>query len=109
MALMVITCESCGARFRLDSSKLSKPRNKVRCSKCKNIFLVERADEDGLIHIEISDEESAFIPGAVPDEIAAPAGEKRKRLPNKKVLFAASVFVLILIAAALLLGPEDRF
>ena len=76
---MVITCESCGAKFRLDSEKLNRPRNKVRCSKCKNIFIVEQPDEDGLIHIEISDEESAFIPGTIPEEIGGPrAPEKGK-------------------------------
>ncbi|HYA40845.1 MAG TPA: zinc-ribbon domain-containing protein [Syntrophobacteraceae bacterium] len=101
MAMLVITCESCGAKFRLDADKLSRPSNKVRCSKCKNIFTVERPDENGLIHIEISDEESAFIPGAVPDDIGgtAPAPETREaRLSSKKVLIAAAAGVLLLVA-----------
>jgi predicted Zn finger-like uncharacterized protein len=107
MALMVITCESCGAKFRLDSDKLNKPRNKVRCSKCKNIFVVEQPDEDGLIHIEISDEESVFIPGTVPEQIAKPAVSKAKKewLSNKKILFAAVACLLILIALGLVFGP----
>ncbi len=77
MSIMVITCESCGARFRLDSEKLDKPRNKVRCSRCKNIFMVEQPDEDGLIHIEISDEESAFIPGTIHEEIGKTAAPEK--------------------------------
>ena len=107
MAVMVITCESCGAKFRLDSDKLNKPRNKVRCSKCKNIFVVEQPDEDGLIHIEISDEESVFIPGTVPEQIAKPAVSKAKKewLSNKKILFAAVACLLILIALGLVFGP----
>jgi predicted Zn finger-like uncharacterized protein len=107
MALMVITCESCGAKFRLDSDKLDKPRNKVRCSKCKNVFVVEQPDEDGLIHIEISDEESAFIPGTAPQQIGSStvSAAKRKWLSKKTILSAAVACVLILIALALVFGP----
>jgi len=107
MATMVITCESCGAKFRIDSDKLNKPRNKVRCSQCKNIFLVELPDDDDLIHIEISDEESAFIPGTIHAEIrkaAAPAkGESRSS--KKKILLAVDVAVLIIVIVALVFGP----
>ena len=104
---MVITCESCGARFRLDSEKLDKPRNKVRCSKCKNIFMVEQPDEDGLIHIEISDEESAFIPGTIHEEIgkaAAPAKREGWSL-KKKILIAGAAAILILVIVAFVFGP----
>jgi len=109
MATMVVTCESCGTKFRLDSDKLIKPQNKVRCSKCKNVFLVEQPGEDGLIHIEISDEETTtFIPGAITqpiDKIAAPE-EKKKGFSKKRILLyaAAAVFVLILIGAFFALG-----
>ncbi|MDR3567898.1 MAG: DUF3426 domain-containing protein [Syntrophobacteraceae bacterium] len=63
MATLVITCESCGAKFRLNSDKLNKAKNKVRCSKCQSVFLIEQPEEDELIHIEISDEENDLIPG----------------------------------------------
>src|SRR5208337_5022322 len=107
MATMVITCESCGARFRLDSEKLGKPRNKVRCSKCKNIFIIEHPDENGLIHIEISDEESAFIPGTIHEEIgkaAAPAKREGWSL-KKKILIAGAVPVLMHVIVAFVFGP----
>ena len=107
MATMLITCESCGARFRLDSEKLDKPRNKVRCSKCKNIFIVEQPDEDGLIHIEISDEESAFIPGTVHEGIgeATAPGKRERRSLKKKILIAGAAAVLIIVIAAFVFGP----
>jgi predicted Zn finger-like uncharacterized protein len=63
MAILVITCESCGAKFRLNSDKLDKPRNKVRCSHCKSVFLIEQPEEEELIHIEISEEENDFDSG----------------------------------------------
>lgn len=107
MANLVISCEACGTRFRLDSDKLDKPRNKVRCSKCKNIFIVEQPDENGLIHIEISDEESAFIPGTMPGEIGGAAVPERRGgwSLKKKIVIAGAAVVLILVAVALVLMP----
>jgi len=99
MSLIVITCESCGSRFRLDSEKLVKPRNKVRCSRCKSVFFVEPPEEDGLIHIEISEEEGSFVPGAAPQQIGkaeAPEAKRRSGM-TKKVLFAGVAAVLVVI------------
>ena len=107
MATMVITCESCGARFRLDSEKLDKPRNKLRCSQCKHVFFVEQPDEDGLIHIEISDEESAFILGTVPLKSGgATAPEKKEKwFSKKKALFAAIAAILLFVVIAVVFWP----
>ncbi len=111
MPTMVITCESCGARFRLDSEKLNRPRNKVRCSKCKHIFVVDQPDEDGLIHIEISDEESDFIPGTIPQEIGQPGGEEKRKGGSlkKKILLAGVAAVLILGVVALVFWSGGSF
>jgi predicted Zn finger-like uncharacterized protein len=108
MSTLVINCETCGAKFRIDANRLNKPHNRVRCSRCKTIFTVDRPDEDGLIHIEISDEESAFIPGTAPEEIdeSAPPRENRKeRSSKKKVLIVAAAVLLLLAALFLLFGP----
>ena len=107
MAIMVITCEACGARFRLDSEKLDKPRNKLRCSKCKHVFIVERPDEEGLVHIEISEEESAFILGTIPLKTGgATAPEKKEKwFSKKKALFAAVAGILIFGVLAVVFWP----
>jgi predicted Zn finger-like uncharacterized protein len=110
MATLVITCESCGTKFRLDVERLTRPRNKVRCSKCRNIFTIERPEEDGLIHIEITDEESAFIPGAVPDEtprVASPPKNRAERSANKKVLIGGAAAVVLLVILLLMFGTKD--
>lgn len=108
MATIVITCESCGSRFRLDSDKLNKPRNKVRCSHCRNVFFVEQPEENDLVHIEISEEESGFLPESDSEEMEqfeAPEPvrerrEPRKRSTGKRLLVAGIVAVpLILIVA----------
>jgi predicted Zn finger-like uncharacterized protein len=107
MPTMVITCESCGAKFRIDSDKLNKPRNKVRCSRCKNVFLVEQPDEDGLIHIEISDEESTFIPATIPEQIvmATESAKSQGWSLKKKILLAGVAVVLILVIVAFVFAP----
>src|SRR5208337_793165 len=111
MAIMVITCESCGARFRLDSEKLDKPRNKLRCSKCKHVFIVERPDEEGLIHIEISEEASAFMLGTIPlkTSVASAPEKKEKWFLKKKVLFAAVAGILMFAILAVVFWPGNSF
>ena len=52
---MIVQCDQCNAKFRLDDSKVKEGGVKVRCSKCKNIFIVrsetpaEEADFDSFL------------------------------------------------------------
>jgi predicted Zn finger-like uncharacterized protein len=39
---MIIQCDQCNTRFRLDDSKVSEKGAKVRCAKCKHVFTVQR-------------------------------------------------------------------
>ncbi len=96
MPIIVITCESCGAQFRLDSARLTKPENKVRCTKCRHVFSVERPDEDSLIYIEVSEGEDAFIPGSIPQP--APVA------PPARSFFSARTALLILLPVMAILG-----
>ncbi|CAG0966411.1 hypothetical protein GEOBC_01022 [Geobacteraceae bacterium] len=61
---MIIQCAQCKARFRLDDSKISDAGIKVRCSKCKHIFVVKR---------EVPVEESDF--DALLQGLDSPPGE----------------------------------
>ena len=36
---MIITCEACNASFNLDESLIKQTGSKVRCSKCRNVFV----------------------------------------------------------------------
>ncbi|MBN2381764.1 zinc-ribbon domain-containing protein [bacterium] len=42
---MIIQCSSCGTKFRFDESKISGAGVKLKCSKCKTVFLVKKPDE----------------------------------------------------------------
>lgn len=52
---MVLQCDQCKTRFRLDDSKIKDGGVKVRCSKCKHVFIVnkevpqEEADFDSIL------------------------------------------------------------
>jgi predicted Zn finger-like uncharacterized protein len=40
---MIVECEKCGGKFKLDDSKITEKGIKVRCSKCKHVFTVKKA------------------------------------------------------------------
>lgn len=48
---MIIQCEQCKTRFKLDESRVKDTGVKVRCSKCKHTFIVKK---------EVSEEEPDF-------------------------------------------------
>ena len=83
---MIVQCDQCNAKFRLDDSKIKDGGAKVRCSKCKNIFIVHRespaedTDFDSLLngltpsssgHAGVPDFSSA--PGALTNQVSAEA------------------------------------
>lgn len=41
---MIIQCDHCSARFKMDDSKLANGPVKVRCAKCKEVFVVRPAE-----------------------------------------------------------------
>lgn len=56
---MIIQCEKCRTRFRLDDSRVKDKGVKVRCTKCKNIFRVQK---EATVE-ESSDQQLAAIAG----------------------------------------------
>jgi hypothetical protein len=73
--------------------------------------MVEHSDENDLIHIEISEEESAFIPGTISEDIrkAAAQAEREGWSLKKKILLAVAAAVLILVIVAFVFGPGGLF
>lgn len=41
---MIVQCDECNAKFRLDDAKVKDEGVKVRCSKCKHVFLVRKEE-----------------------------------------------------------------
>lgn len=42
---MIIQCDHCSAKFKMDDSKLANGPVKVRCAKCKEVFVVQKEEE----------------------------------------------------------------
>ena len=82
---MIITCESCKTRFRLDPRLIKGLSTKVRCSRCQHVFFVSREDDLAIDQVilepELPDREVSlgskppqFIPSRIPDQ---PDSDKR--------------------------------
>ncbi len=70
---MIITCNECNTRFNIDESLLKETGLKVRCSKCKNVFLAypsslyeeqgkaSEVETEAEIKLEMDDKDSSEI------------------------------------------------
>lgn len=67
---MIIQCEKCNTKFRLDDSRVKHKGVKVRCTKCKHVFRVQKDDQQS----EVPDQ-GAFLAGysSPADQIGTPA------------------------------------
>ncbi|WP_277738574.1 DUF3426 domain-containing protein [Ferruginivarius sediminum] len=62
---MILTCPSCGARFRIDADKLSPRGRSVRCSKCQHVW--HQTPPDAGESQAASDTAADETPAAVPE------------------------------------------
>ncbi|MGV8074768.1 MAG: DUF3426 domain-containing protein [Syntrophobacteraceae bacterium] len=53
---MIVSCESCGTKFRFDPARMRGSRTKVRCSRCGHVFVLSRPEEEEFVHVDLSDE-----------------------------------------------------
>lgn len=67
---MILQCDQCSTKFRLDDSKLKPGGVKVRCSKCRHVFLAGA---------DLKQEESEF--DAILSGLGAPIPEKQEESP----------------------------
>ncbi len=73
---MIIKCDSCNTKFRLDGTKVKGRGVKVRCTKCQNIFVVAPPE---LEEVKGTVETSFAAPGEEKEEEKmAPSGEEER-------------------------------
>lgn len=41
---MIIECQNCKRKFKVDESRITTPRVRARCSKCSHVFFIERSE-----------------------------------------------------------------
>ena len=61
---MIVTCEKCDTRYRLDESRLSGRGSRVRCSRCKHSFQVKAEAPSGVDAVNEVAEHAAAQAGA---------------------------------------------
>ncbi|MEJ5301297.1 MAG: DUF3426 domain-containing protein [Thermodesulforhabdaceae bacterium] len=129
---MIVTCESCGTKFKIDPSKIKKDSVKVRCSKCRHVFTIDlsppqekvKKDEKVIVLDDSFGEDIEKITGGtrdvqitdylpsedieredVSDQIEAehPAAEKKARARTSSS-FATNKLILVALVVVVLLG-----
>ena len=109
---MVVTCDVCNAKFRLDPERLKGPKNKVRCSRCGHVFAVTQEEEDQ-VHVDLDDGmgfSTEEAPAPPPPAPSRPSVAKKQRLWNRLLIGAAVVLVLALGGAGIMsyLGSQSQ-
>jgi predicted Zn finger-like uncharacterized protein len=94
---MIVTCESCSTKFRLNPERLKGPRSKVKCSRCGHIFLLIQQEEEVM---EVNLEDDMDLPGkdsSIPVPLlppAVPSGPKKNSSRKRWLFWIASVLAL---------------
>ena len=65
--VMIVTCDRCGARYKLDKAKLSGRGAKITCPRCRHVFLVYRDADDKPVSVVTEAENVAPAPEPVPE------------------------------------------
>jgi predicted Zn finger-like uncharacterized protein len=94
---MIVTCESCNTKFRLNPERLKGPRSKVRCTRCGHIFTLIQHEEE-VLEIELEDDvdlspnESGI---AAPPLKPATHPDTKKRAPRKRWLIGLAILIAL--------------
>ena len=79
-AIMIINCDNCGKRFRIDENKISGERARFRCNACNSIMVVdlaEKMDSEELEFTPIEDSSQGTVQQVLP----------RTESPGEKIKF----------------------
>lgn len=101
---MIVTCESCKTKFRLDPSRLKGDRSKVRCSRCGHVFAVHRPQEEVLLKVDLPEQEMHFeedFSSAPP--MPGPPGLHTARKKSRTKLAVGLLALLIVVGSGLFL------
>jgi predicted Zn finger-like uncharacterized protein len=93
---MILTCDSCGTKFRLDPTRLKKPASKVRCSRCGYVFEVAQPEEEELVHVDLSDDVLDTEKGLGDLTAAAPAASAKKKGGGSRRMLYVLLVLLVL-------------
>lgn len=94
---MIVQCESCHTKFRLDPARMKGASAKVRCTRCGTVFSVQSDEE--VIQVDISDEpmlsQEEFEPAPSVQLKTAPDRPRKFRLPLVAIIGSAAVILAV--------------
>jgi predicted Zn finger-like uncharacterized protein len=99
---MIVTCEACHTKFRLDPDRLKGSKSKVRCSRCGNIFMVIQ-EEENFFDIDLGDDRDLAAKDSIgPPPMLTSTGPSRvQKSPVRTRLLIWLALVLALSAGML--------
>jgi predicted Zn finger-like uncharacterized protein len=105
---MVITCEACATRFRLDPNRIQGGGSKVRCSRCGHVFFVSKEGatetalgaEEGSRQSMVTGTRPRGIRQGAPGRSAAKLSTRKKRR-NLASLLLWAVAILLMVAGGI--------
>ena len=116
---MIIQCERCQTKFRLDDERVPEKGVKVRCSKCQHTFVIEKPLTPGMEPVEGSKEKECPVetPKGVGDEfgefLAEPEEDREDALSSEDEEILPRKFplklVVLLVLVALVSGGAFLF
>jgi len=108
---MIVSCEACKTKFRLDPSRLKGDKSKVRCTRCGHVFTVQRPQEEVLLKVDLPEQELTFEEEfPQPPPIPGPPGAYAAKRKNKAGLLIGFVALLVIVGAGVfMLGKYSGF
>lgn len=90
---MIVNCENCNARYKLDDAKVSSKGAKITCPRCRHVFVVQKQESAGearalepaastMVHTA-SSLAALAMPAATPVAPVAPATRPATGLPGR--------------------------
>jgi predicted Zn finger-like uncharacterized protein len=70
---MIVTCDHCGARYKLDESKISGRGAKINCPRCRHVFVVYKDAAEAAGDVAAPDAAPDAGPASAPAAAAPPA------------------------------------
>lgn len=89
---MIVTCERCAARYKLDDSKVSGRGAKITCPKCRHVFVIFREGDTGKGSTEPSSPSSGVTLNRQPGSTSIVPGANGAGSPISTLVPGASVF-----------------
>lgn len=99
---MIVKCEFCKTKFRLDLERVKSQRVRVRCSRCGNVFEVSKpSEEPNILNNSFVEPRPSFsrekgMPASVvPGRTTPPASRRQSRPGRRNPFFWIIVFIII--------------